>query len=59
MAKGNDGKRENGEGTTRRLSSGKYECIVQSKYMNPKHVKKRKWIWLHGKKRLSADEILR
>ena len=36
MAKSNDGKRENGEGTTRRLSSGKYECIVQSKYMNPK-----------------------
>ena len=36
MAKNNDGKRENGEGTARRLSSGKYECIVQSKYMNPK-----------------------
>lgn len=36
MSKNNDGKRENGEGTTRRLLSGKYECIVQSKYMNPK-----------------------
>ena len=36
MAKSNDGKRENGEGTIRRLSSGKYECIVQSKYMNQK-----------------------
>ena len=36
MAKSNDGKRENGEGSTRRLSKDRYECIVQSKYINPK-----------------------
>ena len=35
MSKNNDGKRENGEGTTRRLLSGIYACFVQSKYMNP------------------------
>ena len=32
----NDKKENNGEGSTRRLSDGSWECIVQSKYLNPK-----------------------
>ena len=36
MAKSNNGKQVNGEGNVRLLSSGKYECIIQSKYINPK-----------------------
>lgn len=36
MAKNYAGRKENGEGNVRKLSSGKYECVVQSKYINPK-----------------------
>ena len=36
MVKNNDGKQGNGEGNVRLLSNGKYECIIQSKYINPK-----------------------
>lgn len=28
-------KKDNGEGSTRRLDDGSWECIVQSKYLNP------------------------
>lgn len=27
---------QNGEGSTRKLNDGKWECVIQSKYMNPK-----------------------
>ena len=36
MAKNYEGRKENGEGNVRKLPSGKYECVVQSKYINPK-----------------------
>lgn len=36
MAKNSNNKQANGEGSVRRLSDGKYECIIQSKYLNPK-----------------------
>lgn len=36
MAKKIDGRKENGEGNVRKLPSGKYECVIQSKYLNPK-----------------------
>lgn len=36
MAKYNDKKKENGEGSIRLLANNKYECIIQSKYINPK-----------------------
>ena len=29
-------RKENGEGSTRKLESGKWECIVQSRYINPR-----------------------
>ena len=34
MAK-NTGRNENGAGSTRRLEDGSWECIIQSKYLNP------------------------
>ena len=36
MAKNYEGRKENGECNVRKLPSGKYECVVQSKYINPK-----------------------
>lgn len=36
MAKNYEDRKENGEGNVRKLPSGKYECVVQSKYINPK-----------------------
>ena len=36
MANNYEGRKENGEGNERKLPSGKYECVVQSKYINPK-----------------------
>ena len=36
MAKNYEGRKENGEGNVRKLPSGKYECVVRSKYINPK-----------------------
>ena len=33
--------------------------LKESAILNPQHVKKRKWIWQHGKKRLNVGEILR
>ena len=32
----NDKKANNGEGNVRSLPDGNYECIIQSKYLNPK-----------------------
>ena len=32
-------RKENGEGSTRKLESGKWECLVQSRYINPKTLK--------------------
>lgn len=32
----NDKKANNGEGNVRQLSDGSYECIIQSRYLNPK-----------------------
>ena len=29
-------KKANGEGSVRKLPDGSFECIVQSKYLNPK-----------------------
>ena len=36
MAKKIDSRKENGEGNVRKLPGGKYECVIQSKYLNPK-----------------------
>ena len=33
--------------------------LKESAILNLRHGKKRKWIWLHGKKKLNVDEILR
>ena len=33
MAKNYEGRKENGEGNVRKLPSGKYECVVQSKFL--------------------------
>lgn len=29
-------RKDNGAGSTRKLANGQWECIIQSKYMNPK-----------------------
>lgn len=36
MVKNSNKKQENGEGNVRLLTNGKYECVIQSKYINPK-----------------------
>ena len=33
MTKNYEGRKENGEGNVRKLPSGKYECVVQSKFL--------------------------
>lgn len=33
--KQNDGRKSNGEGSTRQLENGVWECVMQSKYLNP------------------------
>ena len=66
MAKNYEGRKENGEGNVRKLPSGKYECVVQSKYINPKTgkqkrqpVKKQSWILSPGRRKLREAEIQR
>ena len=75
MAKNYEGRKENGEGNVRKLPSGKYECVVQSKYINPKTGKpkrikrvgetekaareKESWILSPGRRKLREAEIQR
>ena len=33
------GRKKDGEGSTRQLTSGKWECVIQSKYINSKTLK--------------------
>ena len=30
------GRKNNGDGSTRQLTDGSWECVIQSKYINPK-----------------------
>lgn len=36
MGRSSSDKQANGEGNVRKLPDGKYECVIQSKYLNPK-----------------------
>ena len=36
MAAKKNVKEQNGEGNVRQLKDGSYECLIQSKYLNPK-----------------------
>ena len=71
MAAKKNVKEQNGEGNVRQLKDGSYECLIQSKYLNPKtgkpkrikrkaaterkQEKKPKWIWQHGKKIMNVE----
>lgn len=66
-------RKENREGSARQLSDGSWECITQSKYLNPKTgspkrfkrkgktekeaIHSPKWLETHGKKNLKTVEI--
>lgn len=43
MAKGVKTRRENGEGSARKLDDGQWECVIQSKLINPKTLKPKRF----------------